>query len=207
VIPHEDIERVDDAQARFDAAIAGLTDEDVRRASALPDWTIGHVLSHVARNADSHVRRTDAAQRGEVIEQYPGGFEGRAAEIEAGAHRSAAELIDDVRVSGAAVLAGWRSVPDESWDAMTTDVGGRDRPLRQLVGRRWQELEVHVIDLGAGITYADWPAEFVAVWRPRLRDYFGDKVPASTGLTDHEELAWLYGRYARADLPVLPPWG
>jgi maleylpyruvate isomerase len=207
VIPHDDIERVDDAQARFDAAIAALTDEDVRRASALPDWTIGHVLSHVARNADSHVRRTDAAQRGEVVEQYPGGFEGRAAEIESGAHRSASELIDDVRVSGAAVLAGWRSVPDEAWDAMTTDVGGRDRPLRQLVGRRWQELEVHVIDLGAGITYADWPEEFVSVWRPRLRDHFGDKVPASTALTDREELAWLYGRYPRADLPVLPPWG
>ena len=207
VAPTEDINRVADAQARFDAAIAGLTDADVRRDSALPGWTVGHILCHVARNADSHVRRTEAARRGEVAEQYPGGFEGRAAEIEAGAHRSAAALIADVRASGAAVLEGWRSTPDDAWDGPTTDVGGRDRPLWQLVGRRWQELEVHVIDLDVGVTYEDWPDEFVAVWRPRLRDHFGDKVPASTGLSDREELAWLYGRAPHPELPVLPPWG
>lgn len=207
MIPGEDIERVADAQARFDAAIAGLRDADVQRPSTLPDWTVGHVLAHVARNADSHVRRAEAARRGEVVEQYPGGFEGRAAEIEAGAHRSAAELIEDVRISGAAVLASWRATPDGAWDGFTTDVGGRERPLWQLVGRRWQELEVHVIDLGIGVTYEDWPDDFVAVWIPRLRQYAGDIVPASTGLTDREELAWLYGRLSRPDLPVPPPWG
>ena len=207
MIPDEDIARVAGAQARFDAAIADLRDADVRRASALPDWTNGHVLSHVARNADSHIRRTDAARRGEVIEQYPGGHAGRAAEIEAGAHRSAAELVEDVRSSGAAVLTAWRSTPADAWDGMTTDLGGRERPLWQLVGRRWQELEVHVIDLGVGVTYEDWPDDFVAMWAPRLRQYFGDQVPPSTGLTDREELAWFYGRYARDDLPVLRPWG
>ena len=207
MVPTDDLVRVADAQARFDRAIAGLSDADVRRPTVLPDWTVGHVLSHVARNADSHIRRTDAAQRGEVIEQYPGGVEGRAAEIEAGAHRSAAELIDDVRTSGAAALAAWRSTPDDAWDAMTTDLGGRERPLWQLVGRRWQELEVHLVDLGIGVTYDDWPDDFVAAWAPRLRKYFGEQVPASTGLTDREELAWLYGRYARDDLPVLRPWG
>jgi len=67
VVPTDDIERVADAQARFDTAIAGLSDADVRRPSALPDWTVGHVLTHVARNADSHVRRTRAAQRHEVV--------------------------------------------------------------------------------------------------------------------------------------------
>ena len=74
VIPNEDIARVGDAQTRFDAVIAGLTDDDARRASRLPDWTVGHVLAHVARNADSHVRRAEAATRGEVVEQYPGGW-------------------------------------------------------------------------------------------------------------------------------------
>ncbi|HEX4820301.1 MAG TPA: maleylpyruvate isomerase N-terminal domain-containing protein [Acidimicrobiales bacterium] len=207
MVPTDDIARVADAQARFDIAIAGLTDADVGRPTTLPGWSVGHVLSHVARNADSHVRRTRAAQRGEVVEQYPGGFEGRAAEIEAGAHRSAAELIADVRTSGAAVLDAWRSVPADAWGRPTTDVGGRDRPLWQLVGRRWQELEVHVIDLDVGVTHDDWPGDFVAVWTPRLRQYFGDDVPVSSGLTAREELAWLYGRLARPDLPVPPPWG
>jgi maleylpyruvate isomerase len=206
VIPHEDIARVDDAQARFEAAIAGLDDDDMRRASTLPEWTVGHLLTHVARNADSHVRRTEAAVRGEVVEQYPGGYEGRAAEIEAGAHRPADELIADVRTSGAAVLAAWRAVPEAAWDGMTTDVGGRDRPLWQLTARRWQELEVHVIDLDIGITQADWPDDFVSVWLPRLRDHFDDPRPAGVDLDERDELAWLYGRFSRPDLPTLPPW-
>lgn len=206
MIPAEDIAHVADAQARFDAAIARLTDDDVRRPSSLPEWTIGHVLTHVARNADSHLRRADAAARGEVVEQYPGGYEGRAAEIDAGAGRTATEMIDDVRVTGAAVLDAWRAAPDAVWDAITTDVGGRKRPLSQLPARRWQELEVHVVDLDIGVTYADWPDEFVAVWLPRLRTHFGAQAPAITGLTAHEELAWLYGRFSRPDLPVLPPW-
>ena len=206
MIPLDDIAHVADAQQRFDAAIADLVDADVRRASALPDWTVGHVLAHVARNADSHVRRTEATARGEVVEQYPGGYEGRAAEIEATARRPASDLIDDVRTSGAAVLAAWRAVSDDAWDGMTNDVGGRARPLWQLVARRWQELEVHVVDLGIGVTYQDWPDDFVAVWLPRLRQHFGDDAPAATGLTDREQLAWLYGRLARPDLPVLPPW-
>lgn len=206
MIPHEDVARVADAQSRFDAAIAPLHDDDMRRPSSLPDWTVGHVLAHVARNADSHVRRAEAAARGEVVEQYPGGFEGRAAAIEAGAHRPADELIADVRTSGAAVLAAWRAMPDAAWDGMTIDVGGRRRPLWQLAARRWQELEVHAVDLDIGVTYSDWPDDFVTVWLPRLRERYRDAPAVRVELDEREELAWLYGRLARPDLPVLPPW-
>jgi maleylpyruvate isomerase len=206
VIPERDITRVVDAQRRFDTAVAGLTDVDVRKASGCPGWTVGHVLTHVARNADSHVRRTEAAGRNEMIDQYPGGYEGREAAIETGAHRSVAELIDDVRASAAAVEAAWRAAPEAAWSNMTTDVGGRERPLAELVLRRWQELEVHLVDLDIGVTYRDWPNDFVEQWLPRLRNYANEpETPA--GLDAHDELAWLYGRLQRNDLPVLPPWG
>ena len=52
--PDVDLRRVDDAQVRLEVAIARLDDRDVRRASSLPGWTVGHVLTHLARNADSH---------------------------------------------------------------------------------------------------------------------------------------------------------
>ena len=87
----------------------GLGDGDVRRPSRLPGWTVGHVLAHVARNADSHRRRTEGAAVNEVVDQYPGGYAGRASEIEAGAGRPASELIVDVRFSADAAgrrLAG-----------------------------------------------------------------------------------------------------
>ncbi|HVN50163.1 MAG TPA: maleylpyruvate isomerase N-terminal domain-containing protein, partial [Acidimicrobiales bacterium] len=127
--PDDDLRRVDDAQRRFEAAIADLDDAQVRAPCALPGWTVGHLLTHVARNADSHVLRTHAAERGEMVDQYPGGFEGRAQAIEEGAARPAVELVEDVRTSGAAVMAVWALVPDGAWANVTRDVGGRERPL------------------------------------------------------------------------------
>jgi maleylpyruvate isomerase len=205
--PGEELTGIERSQQRLLAAIEGLTDGDARRATALPGWTVGHVLTHLARNADSHRRRTEAAVRGEVVDQYPGGYEGRDAEIEAGAARSAADLIDDVRVSSELMEAMWRVVPDSAWSNVTRDVAGRERPLRDLVARRWQEVEVHLVDLDIGVTYRDWPAEFVQVWLPKVRAFFPDRPETPESLDERDELAWLYGRLERDDLPVLPPWG
>ena len=37
------------------AALRLLTDHQVRQPSLLPGWTVGHVATHIARNADGHV--------------------------------------------------------------------------------------------------------------------------------------------------------
>src|SRR4051794_11621167 len=44
---------VTESHRRLFADIDGLTDAQARAASNLPDWTVGHVLTHIARNADS----------------------------------------------------------------------------------------------------------------------------------------------------------
>lgn len=203
-VPADDIARVAEAHARFNRAITAVGDDDVRRPSLLPGWTIGHVLTHVARNADSHVRRTEAARRGEMVDQYPGGFEGREAEIEAGAARSGAELVADVVTTAAAVDEAWRNLPSSAWDAVSRDVSGRERALSELPSRRWQEVEVHLVDLGIGVTHRDWSDEFVDSWLPRLRAW----ASSSADFDDpRDELAWLFGRLHRDDLPEPPPWG
>jgi len=210
--PIELLHKVADAQRRFNAAIADLDDASARRSSDLPGWTVGHVLTHVARNADSHVRRADGAVIGEVVEQYPGGYPAREAEIERGAHRAACALVADVRESAERLQRRWQDLPDPAWSADTRDVGGRERALRELPARRWQELEVHVVDLGIGVTHRDWPDAFVAAWLPRLRASLatrlppGQRSPEAGDLDERTELAWLYGRIRRVDLPTLPPW-
>jgi maleylpyruvate isomerase len=210
--PASDLKMVADAQARVDAAIARLSDSDVRRGSLLPGWTVGHVLTHLARNADSHRRRAKAAARGIVVEQYEGGYAARAADIDLGAGRPADELIQDVRASALALDHTWRTLPDSAWTGITNDVGGRRRPLHALPARRWQELEVHLVDLDVGPTVADWPDEFVADRLPVLRAGLDDRLPEGarpavpSELDAREELAWLYGRLSRPGLPVLSPW-
>ena len=187
------------------------------RPARLPGWTVGHLLAHVARNADSHTLRAEAAARDEVVDQYPGGFEGRAAEIEAGAARPAAEQVADLAASAARMTAAWAAVPEPAWANITRDVGGRERPLSALPGRRWQELEVHAVDLGLGPTHRDWSDDFVSVWLPRLRSEIPGRVgsgvdadevaaQAASVLDERDELAWLYGRLPRTDLPELRAW-
>jgi maleylpyruvate isomerase len=194
--PVHDIERVRDAQQRFLDAISGLDDESVRRPSLLPDWTVGHVIAHVARNADSHVRRSEAAAHGETVEQYPGGYAGRTAEIEASAGRSAVGLAEDLRTSAARLDDVWTSLPDAAWAVLTIDVSGTRRPLALLPSRRWQELEVHAIDLDVGITHRDWPHDFVAAALPRIRQSLaarlaeGARAPEPGSIDERDELAW-----------------
>jgi len=211
--PELDLRRVGDAQERFLDVIGRLDDAEVRRPSLLPGWTVAHVMAHVACNADSHRRRAEAAARGHVIDQYPGGFDGRVAEIERAAARARAEIVDDVVTSAERMQAAWRHAPDDAWDVVSRDVSGRERPLRGLPARRWQELEVHVVDLDAGVSHRDWPADFVGVWLPALRATVDPRLPTGAArpapglLDDRDELAWLYGRLHRSDLPELAPWG
>jgi maleylpyruvate isomerase len=200
------------AQGRFQAAIADLRDEEARRPSALPGWSVGHVLTHVARNADSHRRRADAAIEGRVVDQYPGGFPARTAEIDAGAARPATALVADVVASADALEAAWDRVPAGAWNQTSRDVSGKERTLRTLPARRWQELAVHVVDLGLGVSAADWDDAFVARWLEPMRTTLPGRLPAGTPapepgrLDARAELAWLYGRLARPDLPALGPW-
>jgi maleylpyruvate isomerase len=210
ILPESDIAQVAEAQQRFVTAIEQLTDEQVRRASLLPGWTVGHVLTHVARNADSHIRRADAAVRGEVLDQYEGGYAGREADIEAGSLRSAKELVDDVRRSAQAVNETWAALPREAWTGRTRDSSGMERPLFELPSRRWQEVEVHLVDINVGISHSDWPDDFVLEWLPRTRERMWRHLPPDSAHLEFDlpadELAWFYGRFARADLPKPPPW-
>ena len=70
---------------------------------------------------------------------------------------------------------------------------------------------MHIVDLDAGVSHRDWPDEFVLEWLPRTRERIWSQLPLEgSGLQfedPRDELAWLYGRLRRSDLPALPPWG
>lgn len=169
----------------------------MRAPSQLPDWSVAHLLTHIARNADSVLRRLDGARRGEVVDQYPGGRDGRAAEIAAGADRPASELIDDVVTTAAAVDAAFAVFPADAWDRLGRTVDGSELPVSQLPFGRWREVDVHLVDLGIGLTPAGWPPALAEAWLPELLSKLADR-------TDPVELlAWVL---RRGDAPDLGPW-
>ena len=57
--PQADIEGCRVAHDLLRSVVADLGDAEVRRASKLPGWSVGHVLTHLARNAESMCRRIE----------------------------------------------------------------------------------------------------------------------------------------------------
>ena len=202
--PDADITGATAAHARLLATIRDLADGDVGRPSLLPGWTVGHVLTHLARNADSHVRMLGAAAEGDSVAQYDGGRPARGAGIAAGAHRPAGELVDDVRSSSARLERLWDSLPDDTWDGHGFNADGDRWPCAHLPFHRWRELEVHLVDLGMGPTWANWPDEYVARELPRALATVPDRV-AGADLRRHLT-AWLLDRAPPPDPLVIGGW-
>ena len=164
--------RLGESTDRLLATADGLTDDQAAGASRLPGWTRGHVLTHIARNADGFRNLLAWARTGTETPMYPS-EEARARGVEAGAGRSAAELAADLRASAAAFAAVAGDLPAAAWDAPVTRRADTF-PARGILPRRRSELEIHHVDLGAGYQPGDWPADFVQVALARVaRDFAG----------------------------------
>jgi maleylpyruvate isomerase len=181
---------------------------DPSAPSRLPAWTIGHVLTHLARNADSIVRVLHAAARGEVVERYAGGAAGRERDIAAGHGRSAGELLDDVQATTERLEQAWSAATD--WSGRSGETNGAEIPVSDLPRARWREVEVHAVDLGLGYEPADWPGEFVRLqlrgmemrWNARRPMGLTGLPPEALAVDPRTRLAWLFGR---TEIPGLAP--
>jgi maleylpyruvate isomerase len=222
------LDRIAAATERLIATASRLTDEQVRAASPLPGWTRGHVLNHIARNADGLRDLLFGAKTGIALPQYPS-QDVRNAEIEAGATRPASEIVTDLATSAAAFAAQAGELGREAWLAEVRGMRGPVHPAWFTLHRRLTEVEVHHVDLGAGYAPADWPEPFVADLFDRVtadlaeneqcpsvmlvdsgtgRQYvIGAGAPPERAVSgpDHELAAWLIGRDTGAGLAVDPP--
>ncbi len=196
--PTLEIDGVRAAHRTLARSLEGLTDDVIRQPSKLPGWSVAHVLAHLARNADSVVRRLQGAIDDVVVDQYAGGKAGRAAEIEESATLPLDELVAYVRRSADEVDRIAAVVPDDAWDRLSRSVSGSELPAYDVVVSRWREVEIHLVDLGLGYPPGQWPDEFVARTLP-------DVLSALPGRTDGRHLlAWITGR---GSPPELGNWG
>jgi maleylpyruvate isomerase len=183
---------------------------DVAAPSLLPGWTVGHVLTHLARNADSMTWVLEASERGELVDRYPGGVDGRNTDIDAGAGRPAAEQVADVAASDARLDAAIAA--HTRWDGEGRELTGRVIPVHEIVFLRWREVEVHRHDLGVGYGPEDWPAEYARIELNELSMRWNSRRPmgmtglptAALAVPERQRLAWLLGR---AEIAGLEPAG
>jgi maleylpyruvate isomerase len=162
--PDEVMPLVDEATDRVLADVRAMSEADLRAPSGLPGWTRGHVLSHLARNADALGNLFESARTGEQIYAYPS-RERRASDIEAGAGRSMAELTADVVASHDAFRSGAKGITD--WNTPVSRMAGDPGiPVWWVPLLRLGELEIHHVDLDTGYGIAQWPAAWVRAFLP-----------------------------------------
>lgn len=158
--PDLDLDLLAQATSRLLATVEGLGDLDMQSPSLLSGWSVGHLLTHLARNADSHSRRLQAAAEGRLVPQYEGGRLARDAAIEEGARRAPEEIKADLVAACEQLDRVLAAVPDPAWDSEVEREHFR-APAWSLPFTRVMEVEVHHVDLGRSYGPADWQPAFV----------------------------------------------
>jgi maleylpyruvate isomerase len=179
----------------FVAAVAPLSDDDLRAPSLLPGYSRGHVVAHVINKTNAHVWLFGGPPAGEVRRLHPAGYDADGA-ADDGARRPASELCADLARSFDEIEAAWSALEGEMWHRQGIMTAG-PRTMTEVVGHHLRNVEVHHVDLDIGYRPCDWPEAFVGPeLSKRLRG-----LPARADQADL--LAWLLGRAAA---PELGPW-
>ncbi|MER6389517.1 maleylpyruvate isomerase family mycothiol-dependent enzyme [Streptomyces sp. NPDC059382] len=225
-----DLRSLREATDRLLTAAAKLDNAALAEESLLPGWTRGHVLAHLARNADALVN---------VVEGRPmyASAATRDADIERDSGRPLVEQLEDLRHSADRYEAA-TGLPQD-WSRTVELRNGVTDSAARIPFRRLVEVELHHVDLGIGYGLADLPDEFTAReieflaerWSGRrevppvtlvLRSggpdrtwhiAGGEGAPVTVSGTGAELLGWLAGRgdlgaHLTVDggsLPALPP--
>ncbi|MEU5937509.1 maleylpyruvate isomerase family mycothiol-dependent enzyme [Micromonospora sp. NPDC047187] len=216
---------VDAATRRLLRTAASFDTADLAAASLLPGWTRGHVLAHVARNADGFVNLLTAARTGAALPMYAS-LDTRTADIEAGSGRPPAAHLDDLRRTADLFSEAVAAMPADAW-AATVQARKGPWPAALLVWGRLREIEVHHLDLAADYRAADWSETFAhrllreAAGHHAMRPtppsmvlrldgsehevVIGERVDAPVVAGPAPDLAaWLIGRADGAQLSVTP---
>lgn len=223
-----------DGQGRLEGAVAELGPADLAAPSRLPGWSRGHVVTHLARNADALVNLLTWARTGDPTPMYASP-EQRDADIEAGAGRGHRQQLDDLRATGRRFAATAAELPTQAWQARVRSAQGRDIPASEVPWMRVREVWLHLVDLGVGETVDAVPDAVAAELVAEVADWMSAKLDTAVllrpeghpethmGPADDAPLAtvggpasriagWLVGRSGLDGLtcagepPALPRW-
>ncbi|MGW3460403.1 maleylpyruvate isomerase family mycothiol-dependent enzyme [Streptomyces olivaceoviridis] len=182
-----DLACVREATDRLLSAVTAMDNASLAEPSRLPGWSRGHVLAHLARNADALVN---------VLQGRPmyASAEARDADIERDAPRPVEVQVTDVRESAARFQAAGEAPAD--WTRTVELRNGVTDSASRVPFRRWVEVELHHVDLGTGYELENLPAELLERETGFLTERFSGHpdVPA-TRVTDGTR-AWTTGRAA-----------
>ncbi|MBA3279849.1 MAG: maleylpyruvate isomerase family mycothiol-dependent enzyme [Geodermatophilaceae bacterium] len=190
-----------EGEARFLGQVEGLTEDELREPSALPDWSRAHVAAHVARNAEAVSRLLSWARTGNETLMYPD-IETRNRDIDTAARQGADQLRADVRNTAERFDAEVVGLPGPAWTARVRTFQGRDIPASATLWLRTREVWLHLVDLGSGVSVESWPGDLVDALLEDVTTTMNGRDDAPSWVlqaTDRERI-WQIGSGASDDL-------
>jgi maleylpyruvate isomerase len=198
---HDGLVAVRRVGAALHEVVDGMDDVTMHGSSRLAGWTRGHVVSHLARNADGLVNLLIWARTGIEHPMYASTAD-REAHIEEGAPRLARVQQEDLRAAQQRFTAAADGMTEADWAAHVTDRHGRPMPVSLVPWMRLTEMLVHLVDLGLGADF-DRVAELAGPQTELFVDYVVTRyanrtdVPAirlTVELSSGEERTWTLGQ-------------
>ncbi|MFI7502903.1 maleylpyruvate isomerase family mycothiol-dependent enzyme [Streptomyces sp. NPDC049687] len=225
---------VEQGQLALQRAVDALPADAVAEPSALSGWTRGHLLTHLARNADALVNLLTWARTGVRTPMYASPDQ-RAKDIEAGAGRPLAEQREDVRESAARFRKAAEALTADDWSATVTSAQGREIPASEVAWLRAREVWIHLVDLRVGAGPDVLPPDFAWALVRDVAGWMTSRIAAGAGAELHADghgtvvlgtpsrgvtvtgppyalAAWLTGRggpeelHVMGELPDVPRW-
>lgn len=124
------------------------------RPTLCEGWDAAHLLTHVARNADALTNlvrwAVDGRERAAYLSE-----EARAADIDSGAARTHAEIVADLRESGARFRAEAEQLLGPAGEATVRTRTGTEVSGAQVISMRILEVVFHHVDLATGFQFDD----------------------------------------------------
>ncbi|MDQ0801704.1 maleylpyruvate isomerase family mycothiol-dependent enzyme [Arthrobacter sp. SLBN-112] len=157
------------------AALDRIPDGGEKAPSTLPGWSRGHLLAHIAGICDALARQVECGRRGETVQLYDGGVEGRNRAIDLAAGHSLGQHRSDVTAALHRSLAAFDALTGPEWQ---TPIAFRDGVIFDAGLALWRELVIHTADLDAGTGPEVWNKDFCS----HLFDFLAARVPGGNKL-------------------------
>lgn len=216
--------------ARLLVTVEAPGERDLSVDNSLPGWTLGHLLTHIVRNADALCNLLRWAHTGVETPMYAS-RQRRNDDIDCGATRPGGAIRADVADSAARLRAVTDELRPEDWNHDVVTAQGRPIPAMQVPWLLLREAAVHYVDLEASFddmapgliralledvtnstwTKPGWPSL-------RIETVEGDTIEIGSSTVEvtgaqTTPLAWLTRRSAgqqlipsSSALPDLPAW-
>lgn len=138
-----------------------IADDAYAAPSGLPAWTRGHVLAHLALNAEGLAGALGGIVEGERVPMYASQAE-RDRDISRLATARPSVIRDRLLGATTDLTDALDALPGDQWDTTIDRVpGGRTFTAGEVPAMRLGEVEIHHADLAMGYAHSDWPTSYV----------------------------------------------